>query len=184
MIAMLPVLDPVYAHSAAAGLGALLLLGALDKLREPELFRDALDNYRLLPAVAITPFALVLPLLEGLAGALLLPTLSRPLGALLALVLLCIVTAAIVINLGRGRNRIDCGCGGNRHTPLGIGLVVRNTLLMLLALAAAAPLSGRDVVWLDFAAVGFATLFGLGLYFLANAMLSHHSHLLELRNSP
>jgi len=38
--------------------------------------------------------------------------------------------------------------------------------------------------WLDFVAVGFATLFLLGLYFLANAMLSHQSRLLDLRNSP
>jgi hypothetical protein len=32
------------------------------------------------------------------------------------------------------------------------------------------------------AAAGFATLFGLGLYFLVNAMLSHNAHLLRLRN--
>ena len=45
---------------------------------------------------------------------------------------------------------------------------------MLLALTSFAPLAGRAVVWLDFAAAGFATLFGLGLYYLANAMLSHN----------
>ena len=45
-------------------------------------------------------------------------------------------------------------------------------------------MAGRAVVWLDVAAAGFATLFGLGLYFLVNAMLSHNAHLLELRNSP
>ena len=179
-----PAIDPVFAHAAAAGLGAVLLLGAIDKLREPAMFRDAVENYRLLPAAAVPALARALPLFEALAGALLLPGSTRPLGALLALALLLLVTAAIVINLLRGRDRIDCGCGGNLHTPLGIGLVLRNSVLMLLALVAAAPMAGRAVVWLDVAAAGFATLFGLGLYFLVNAMLSHNAHLLELRNSP
>lgn len=181
---VMPAIDPVLAHAAAAGLGAVLLLGAIEKLREPEMFRDAVDNYRLLPAAAVPLLARTLPLLEALAGALLLPGATRPLGALLALALLLLVTAAIAVNLLRGRDRIDCGCGGNLHTPLGIGLVVRNAVLMLLALAALAPLADRTVVWLDFAAAGFATLFGLGLYFLVNTMLSHNAHLLELRNSP
>ncbi|MEP7280346.1 MAG: MauE/DoxX family redox-associated membrane protein [Rubrivivax sp.] len=183
-MSLLPVIDPVLAHAAAAGLGAVLLLGALEKLREPEVFRDAVDNYRLLPAPLVPVLARSLPLFEGLAGALLLPGATRPLGGLLALALLLLVTAAIGINLLRGRDRIDCGCGGGLHTPLGVGLVVRNGVLMLLALTSFAPLSGRPVVWLDFAAAGFATLFGLGLYYLVNAMLSHHAHLLELRNSP
>jgi hypothetical protein len=181
---LLPAIDPVFAHAAAAGLGAILLLGAIEKLREPELFRDAVDNYRLLPAAAVPLLARSLPLFEGLAGALLLPAATRSLGALLTLALLLLVTAAIVINLLRGRDRIDCGCGGGLHTPLGAGLVVRNGVLMLLALTSFAPLAERAVVWLDFAAAGFATLFGLGLYYLVNAMLSHHAHLLELRNSP
>ena len=33
MIAM-PAIDPVFAHAAAAGLGAVLLLGAIEKLRQ------------------------------------------------------------------------------------------------------------------------------------------------------
>lgn len=181
---VMPAVDPVFAHAAAASLGAVLLIGAIEKLREPEMFRDAVDNYRLLPPGAVPLLARTLPLLEGLAGALLLPGATRPLGALLALAVLALVTAAIAINLLRGRDRIDCGCGGNLHTPLGIGLVVRNAVLMLFALVALAPVADRTVVWLDFVAAGFATLFALGLYFLVNALLSHHAHLLELRNSP
>jgi hypothetical protein len=184
MMDILPAVDPVFAYAAAAGIGAVFLIGAIEKLREPGLFRDAVEDYQLLPAGAVPLVARTLPLLEGMAGALLLPTVTRALGALLALALLLVVTAAIAINLLRGRDRIDCGCGGNLHTPLGMGLVLRNSVLMLLVLAAAAPPTARAAVWLDFVAVGFATLFLLGLYFLANAMLSHHSHLLDLRNSP
>jgi hypothetical protein len=181
---ILPAIDPVFAHAAAASIGAVFLIGALEKLREPGLFRDAVENYQLLPTCAVPLVARTLPVLEGLAGALLLPTATRALGALLAFAVLLVVTAAIAINLLRGRDRIDCGCGGNLHTPLGMGLILRNAMLMLLTVAAAAPTTARAVVWLDFAAVGFATLFLLGLYFLATAMLSHHAHLLDLRNSP
>ncbi|MDE2371502.1 MAG: methylamine utilization protein MauE [Burkholderiales bacterium] len=181
---LLPAVDPVIAHAAAACVGALMLIAAVEKWRDLATFRDALDNYRLLPAAAVPAFALALPLLEALAGALLLPLATRQLGAALALALWLTYTAAIAINLLRGRDRIDCGCGGAAHTPLGAGLLLRNAVLMALALLAAAPLHERGLVWLDGFAVAFATLFGLGLYALANTMLSHQSRLLDLRNSP
>lgn len=180
----LPAIDPVFAHSAAAVVGAVLLIGAADKLREPESWRDALENYRLLPRAAVSAFARTLPLLEIAAGVLLLPLATRQAGALLALALLAMFTAAIAINLARGRDRIDCGCGGHAHTPLSSAIVLRNVVLMLLVFGAAAPVLGRTTVWLDFVAAGFATLFLLGLYFLANSMLGRQSQLLDLRNSP
>ena len=183
-MALLPAIDPVLAHSAAAFVASVLLIAAVEKLRDPESFRDAVENYQVLPATQVSVFSRSAPLLEALAGAMLLPVASRPWGAGLALALWLMFTAAIVLNLRRGRDRIDCGCGGGAHTPLGKGLVVRNVALMLAALVAAAPLIGRSTVWLDVCAVGFATCFLLGLYFLANTMLSHHSRLLALRNSP
>lgn len=182
--ALLPAIDPVLGHAAAAFVGTVLLIAAVEKLRDPDTFRDAVENYQVLPVTHLPAFARTVPLLEALAGAMLLPVASRPLGAGLALALWLMFTAAIVINLRRGRDRIDCGCGGSAHTPLGKGLVLRNAALMLAALVAAAPLLGRSTVWLDVCAVGFATFFLLGLHFLANTMLSHHSRLLALRNSP
>ena len=177
-------LDPVFGHTAAACLGAVLLLGALDKLREPALFRDAVEDYALLPAALVPAFARALPLVEALAGALLLPGATRALGAALGGALLVLVSAAIAINLRRGRTRIDCGCGGAAHTPLSRGLVARNAVLLLLALAAALPAAPRATVWLDLVAAGFATLFLLGLYAVANILLGQHGRLLELRNAP
>lgn len=181
---LLPALDPVLGHAAAAALGAVLLLGAIPKLRDPALLREAIDNYRLLPAALLAPAALLLPLLEALAGALLLPAASRGAGAVLALGVLALVTAAVAINLGRGRSRIDCGCGGGEHLPLSRGLVARNAGLALLALAALAPAQPRATVWLDLAATAFATLFLLGLYLATNQLLSNHPRLTDLRNAP
>ena len=40
-------LDPVFGHTAAACLGAVLLIGAADKLRERAAFRDAVEGYAL-----------------------------------------------------------------------------------------------------------------------------------------
>lgn len=185
MSTLLPfVLDPVLGHASAAALGAVLLLGALPKLRDPALFREALDNYRLLPRVLLAPMALLLPLLELLAGALLLPAASRGAGALLALALLALVTGAVAINLRRGRERIDCGCGGSEHVPLSRGLVARNAGLAVLALVALAPAQPRATVWLDLVATAFATLFLLGLVLVTNQLLSNHPRLTALRNAP
>ena len=89
---LLPALDPVIGHTAAASVGALLLTGALAKLRDVALFRATLDNYRLLPETALGAAAVALPLAELAAGALLLPTASRAAGAGLALLLLVLVT--------------------------------------------------------------------------------------------
>lgn len=177
-------LDPVLGHTAAATLGALLILSGVSKLREQEVFRDALANYELLPQPLIGLTARALPVGEVLAGVLLLPVASRPMGAVLALALLALVTAAITINLARGRRQIDCGCGGTSHTPLSGGLIVRNAALALLAVAAVLPMQAREVVWLDFVAIGFATHFLLGLYVSANQLLSNHPRLIELRTLP
>jgi hypothetical protein len=56
--------------------------------------------------------------------------------------------------------------------------------LLALTVLAAAPISGRDVVWLDFAAVGAAALFLLGAFTLANTLLAQQSRLHALRNTP
>jgi len=180
----LPLLDPVLGHSAAASLGALLLLGAADKLRDAARFRAVVEDYALLPPALVPAFALALPLIELLAGLLLLPSATRAPGAALAAAVLALVTAAVLINLRRGRSAIDCGCGGAAHTPLSAALVVRNGVLLLVAAAAALPATARATVWLDLAAVGCATLFGLGLYLVANTLLGQHGRLLDLRNAP
>ncbi|MEI8324411.1 MAG: MauE/DoxX family redox-associated membrane protein [Betaproteobacteria bacterium] len=177
-------MDPVFGHAAAAIVASVLAIAALEKLRQPEIFRDNVDNYQILPAVALPWVARGLPLLELMAGLLLLPAATRTAGAALACAHLLLVTLAVVVNLLRGRERIDCGCGGDLHTSLSSGLVLRNAVLVLLTFVAAAPTSARNPVWLDVAAVGCATLFGLGLYYVVNLLLSQQSRLTDLRNSP
>lgn len=179
-----PTLDPVFANTAAAVVSAILLIGSIEKLRDPGAFEDAVRNYQLLGDKSGRLFARVLPLVEILAGALMLALATRPAGAMLALLLWLSFSLAIGINLRRGRDRIDCGCGGGAHTPLGPGLLWRNAALMLLVVAAMSPVSTRPSVWLDPVAVGFGSAFLLGLYFLVNTVLRHQSYLTDLRQLP
>lgn len=184
MSGLLPAFDPVLGHAAAAFLGIVLLSGAWAKLRDVALFRAVLDNYQLVPDAWLPAAAWLLPLAEALAGLALLPTGLRPLGATAAAGVLLLVTSAVVINLLRGRGRIDCGCGGTEHQPLSWGLVARNGVLIALSVLAASPLAERATVWLDLMASSLATLFALGLYVLTNQLLANHPRLLDLRNHP
>jgi hypothetical protein len=177
-------LDPVLGHTAAASVGAVLILAAFAKLRDIPLFRAAMDNYRLLPDSLLGAAAWFIPLLELLAGGLLLPASTRSLGAVLALVALAIVSGAVAIQLTRSGERIDCGCGSeSNHAPISYGLLVRNALLMGLVALAALPVSDRPTVWLDALAATLGTLFFLGLYQTINLWLSHQPRLEEMRNA-
>jgi uncharacterized membrane protein YphA (DoxX/SURF4 family) len=79
-------------------------------------FRDAVANYRLLPAALVAPVAYSLPFAEIAAGVLLaLGVLPVVVAAILALLLVAFA-GAIAINLARGRV-FDCGCAGSVAAP-------------------------------------------------------------------
>ena len=178
--------DPVIARALGAALSVVFLAGAWQKLREPMLFRAALENYRLLPELFIDLVARGLPLLEGGAGVLLLFAETRPIGGGLAALLLFVVTLAVAINLWRGNADIDCGCGGlgaqGGEQPLSWGLVARNALLVAALPLAMADGSQRILVWFDYLTVACATLALLGLYLSANQLLANQPRLHAMRN--
>ena len=176
-------LDPVLVHAAAGTMACIFLLGAIAKLVDVPLFTALMENYGLLPRWLLKPVAWLLPMLEGLAGVLLLPTATRLAGASLALALLAIVSGAVAINLVRGQRRIDCGCGGD-SLELSEGLLARNAILGLLLLVAMQTPSARPTVWLDVVSTLMATVFLLGLIKAVNLWLGHQSKLDELRNTP
>ncbi|KAB2838358.1 MAG: methylamine utilization protein MauE [Burkholderiales bacterium] len=180
---LLPPLDPILAHIAAASLAIVLLVAAAQKLFDRETFALALEQYRLLPERLVPGFALALPLAEAVAALLLLPVTSRAGGAAAALALLGLVTLAVTINLLRGRAHIDCGCGGSdggQH--LSWALVARNAVLALIALLAAAPTVPRELVWLDAITVAAAAVGLFGLYAAVNQLLANAPRL--ARNGP
>ena len=86
-----------------------------------------------------TPSVLVpvVPWVELALGALLLAGFGLPWTALAAVALLGMFTVAVAVNLARGRHP-PCACFGSlSRRPLGPAVVVRNLILLTLAIVAA-----------------------------------------------
>jgi len=138
-------------------------------------FAAALDNYRILPGALVTPVAWMLPVLETVAAIGLLVPASRGEACLLMAALLATFSAAIAINLARGRREIDCGCFGPalRQTLSG-SLIARNAILLAAVAAVAMPAQMRPLELVDFVTIVFGattlmTLYASMNYLLANA---------------
>lgn len=121
----------VAALLACMGAGVLALVfarSAAHKVAEFSFFRATLDEYRLLPALFVSPIAMALAVAEVAAiGLLLLPE-YRAAGASVGMSLLLLYAIAMGINLHRGRYRIDCGCGGPGQM-ISWASVIRNLVL-------------------------------------------------------
>jgi uncharacterized membrane protein YphA (DoxX/SURF4 family) len=180
-----PLLDPVAASALSAVLSVIFLTGAWQKLRDPALFHANVENYRLLPDVLAWPAAILLPVWELAAGILVLFDATRTAGAVLAIGLLSVVTAAVVINLLRGRTEIDCGCGSlGGHVgdqTLNWGLPARNAVLVFASVLILREDAARALVWIDYLSVAGATLGLLGLYVTANQLMANSPRLHALR---
>jgi len=140
------------AGALQVGLGGVLLLAAVPKLRRPAAFARTVGNFRLLPSPLVPAAAAVMIVLEAsLAVAFLtgsFPTAAPPLAIA---VLLCFM-GAVGINLRRGR-RVPCGCFGDTSEALSARTVARLSLLLaaaglltLLRAAGAAPLTVDGLV--------------------------------------
>jgi hypothetical protein len=133
-------IDPVVVLIARLAIGALFLVGALQKLRSSGRFVRALADYRLLPAPLLLPAAWAVPALEAAIGVGALAQCALACRA--GLVVLVVYGCAIAINLVRGRSGFDCGCSGDR-LPASWALVARNATLAAVAWIALAPASPR-----------------------------------------
>ena len=170
-------LDPLVLKLVSICFGLLFLLAAVHKLTALESFRATLNAYQLLPAALIAPLSLCVPLIEVILGvAWLLAIEAVPVAPASAL-LLAAYTAAITINLLRGRVHIDCGCGmassAGRDPQLSWGLVIRNTLLIVAALAASLPLTDRAIGPLDYVTLVAGLLAIVLLYGAANQLMNN-----------
>jgi hypothetical protein len=143
------VLDPTLEAACRGALALLLISAAWHKARDARAFRATLSAYGLLPPAAVGAAALLVIAAEVVTAAALLVSRPRSVGPLLAAALLVVYTAAITINLVRGRRDIDCGCGGGAGQPLGWWLVGRNGMLVAAALVCLLPPRPRPSVWVD-----------------------------------
>lgn len=167
-------IDPIFIIASALAIAVLLASAATHKLRAPARFAKQLADYQLLPEALVRPSARVIPVVElAIAFALLVPV-SRSWAALTAASLIALYAAAIGINLWRGRRDIDCGCAGpDQVQPLRPVLLLRNSVLVGLALLASVAPIVRDLNVFD----GFVTLFAsavaLLIYAAADGLLAN-----------
>lgn len=152
-------------------LAAMFATAALHKLRDPRRFAETLRNYRTLPEAAAPPAAAALVVGElAVAAALVLPT-PVALGATGALSLLAVYSAAVGVNLARGRRDIDCGCLGPGHRqPLSEWLLLRNGMAAVAAAALLLPETARPLGWIDTLSLA-AALASLSLLWVAGNQL-------------
>lgn len=171
--------DPVLAMLPGAFFTLLFGIAASHKLTSWRLFEQQVADYRVLPRTWATPAAVLLPAGEGLLALGWLDPHSRLMVATLSGLLLAAYAVAMAWNLARGRDRIDCGCGGvDGSQVIRPALVVRNLTLAGLAglLARAAVLTPqvtRIVGWVDWISVSAGALALLGLYTTANQILAN-----------
>jgi peroxiredoxin/uncharacterized membrane protein YphA (DoxX/SURF4 family) len=125
-------------------LAAVFGLAAIAKLRDRRGSTQAITAFGV-PDRLATPAAVVLPIIElTVAFALVLPQLAV-IGAAGAAVLLAGFTAAVAMNLARGRHP-DCRCFGEIAAgPIGGATVVRNAVLIAIALVGLSDVLPVDV---------------------------------------
>ena len=174
--------DPAIALMLRGAGAALFASAALHKLRGFADFRVALADYRLVPWWASGLAARSVVAAELASAGLLVSPLARPFGFAAAAGLLALYTAAIAVNLLRGRRHIDCGCFGPAHrAPLGGALVARNAALGALAVAGLAPVAARPLVSFDAVTAAAGLLLMALLYASANRLLENAPRLRALR---
>lgn len=117
-------------------LGFIFVYSGISKLTDLAGFAEAIDNYRILPRVAVNGFAIVLPWAEVIAGICLLSGILLRGGAMLITTLLIIFTVSVLAGIVRGID-ITCGCSTPFATASRIGFakLVENVVLLAGALA-------------------------------------------------
>jgi uncharacterized membrane protein YphA (DoxX/SURF4 family) len=180
-------LDPVWVWIARLALALLFAAAGLSKLWHAAEFRAAISAYALLPAPAIGPAAILLAVAEIAAAVLLLWPAGVIAGAVLLWILLLLFSAAIGINLWRGRTDIDCGCwmfGARQETSqgsIGPATLVRNAVLALILVVAVLPATSRALSVLDWSTVPMGAVATLGLFAMAAQLGANSRRLAALK---
>lgn len=121
-------------------IAGLFLRAGTVKLADRADFQQAVKNYQLVPAPLVKTVAAAVPAAEMIAGFLLLLGVATSIAGWLLAALLAGFSAAIAINLARGRV-FDCGCGGSAPRNISWQHVASNLLLAAsAAVVALAPL--------------------------------------------
>jgi hypothetical protein len=147
------VLDPAIEAVLRGALSLLLVATAFEKARDFGAFRAAVSGHQLLPDRFTGAVAVMLASSEALLGLSLATPAAwglRDTALLASAALFALYGAAITVNLVRGRRDIDCGCAGPAaRQPLSEWLLIRNAVLIAMALGCVGGAAARPLVWVD-----------------------------------
>ena len=170
---------------AAYTVALIFLIGFWQKISDIELFEISVDAYALLPQWALKGFTYGIVSLEATASLFLLRKETMQIGAILAIVLLIIVSVAIAINLLRGRNDIGCGCGGiEDEQKISWLLVIRNLIIIVFLMPVFLTTAERTLVLVDNLTLYLGALGIYGRYALANQIITNAPRLNKIQESP
>jgi len=153
----------------------LFLVSGVQKTQDNLRFQGLVTNYKVLPETLSPWVARALPVLEMACGiALLVPGIQN-IALAGVLMLLLAYTFGIGLNIYRGRTHIDCGCGAaSKPQRLNKGLLLRNSLLVLVVLVALPIESTLAIAWLPWLVSLFATVFLSLSYHVFNQLIANN----------
>jgi len=169
----MPRIDPVLSLTFATAVASLFFTSVVHKIKDPYRFRDAVSGFALIPEPLILATAIFVLVCECSVVATFILGSTRAAGMCVAGTLMVLYAGAIVVNLLRGRTRIDCGCVGflpQQH--LGWWMVARNAVVATGAFIASLPRAPRELTSMDFFVVICAACAAAALY-SAQGMLAH-----------
>lgn len=170
-------LDPLVIKVISLAFALLLAAAAWHKLTDHARFRGILAAYEVLPAALAAPAAWLIAALEAMLAIAWALGWNVGVTATATAALLAVYTLAIGLNLLRGRTYIDCGCGfasssaGGNGQQLSGRLILRNALLIVLALTASLAPSPRELLLVDYFGIAGACLVLALLYTGGNQLL-------------
>jgi len=160
---MMGELTSLLSGMAGAFIALLFARAAWHKLSDFTEFTGFVADYQLVPETLVRPVSAAIVALElAIVAGFLIPG-GAPLAALIATGLLLGYAGAMAVNLQRGRDRIECGCGGAAQ-PLNWSLIARNGVL---AAFAAIPLFSPIALDVEGAIAAIGAGFTLWLGFVA-----------------
>ena len=173
---------PLIATISTLLMSYLFVVSALQKLTDAGYFQQVITDYQVLPAALSPLLARVLPLVELGAGIALLIPLSRSAALGTVTLLLAIYSAAIALNILRGRRDIDCGCAGpGQEQSLSGWLLGRNALLIIMALSAMTATGQFLLPWSGWILALCGTALTALLYHAFNQLVANNNLLKRIK---
>jgi hypothetical protein len=175
------ILDPFITLTAKLFLGLLLLATGVHKGVDPSRLRALILSYRLVPPYSVRTMArLAVGVEVTLGAALMVPAISKPV-SLPAAGVFAIYFVVVGLSLVLARDEMDCGCSFHGMSVRVSGAhLVRNAVLVVLALVASMADSGRAIGWWEEIQIGSAVLCLALIYLGTDSLLATSGNAVRL----